>query len=272
MQSFSVNAADGTPLAIRTWPAPAGRVRGTVLIVHGIGEHSGRHARLAGRLRGWGWAPVSYDHRGHGASGGRRGVLRRPDDLVTDLATIVDTTRPADGTPFILFGHSMGGLVAAQFVAGSMREVDGLVLSSPALAGKLSVSQRIKLALGRALAPDLAVHNGFDPNTLSHDPEVARAYVADPLVHGRVSAKLASSLLDAGPVVLAHAPRWQVPTLLLWAGDDQLVSPEGSAAFAQRAPRDVVEAHVFPTLRHEIMNEADPEPVFTVLGAWLDRR
>lgn len=271
-QSFSVNAADGTPLAIRTWPAPAGRVRGTVLIVHGIGEHSGRHARLATRLRAWGWAPVAYDHRGHGASGGRRGVLRRRDDLITDLATIVDTTRPADGTPFLLFGHSMGGLVAAQFVADAVRPVDGLVLSSPALAGKLTAAQRVKLALGRALAPDLAVPNGFDPSTLSHDPEVARAYRADPLVHDRVSAKLAQSLLDAGPRVLARASDWRVPTLLLWAGDDHLVSPTGSAAFASRAPTDIVESHVFATLRHEIMNETDPEPVFTALGVWLDRR
>lgn len=271
MQSFSVNAADGTPLALRTWPAPARPARGTVLIVHGIGEHSGRHARLAGRLRAWGWAPVAYDHRGHGASGGRRGVLHRSDDLVTDLATIVDTTRPADGTPFLLFGHSMGGLVAAQFVADAVRRVDGLILSSPALAGQLSSTQRIKLALGRALAPDIAVPNGFDPSTLSHDPEVARAYRADPLVHDRVSAKLAHALLDAGPRVLARAPDWHVPTLLLWAGEDYLVSPQGSATFASRAPTDVVESHVFPTLRHELMNETDPEPVFTVLGAWLDR-
>lgn len=259
-------------LALRSWPAPERAPRGTVLIVHGLGEHSGRYAHVAAALREWGWAPVSYDHRGHGISGGARGVLRAPDDFVTDLATVVDTVRPADGTPFLLLGHSMGGLIVGRFVADAVRPVDGLVMSSPALAGRLTAWQRIQLNVALAVAPNLAIPNGFDPRVISHDPEVVRAYREDPLVHDRVSGKLVKSLLDSGEHVLARAVGWSVPTLLLWAGDDLIVSALGSAEFARRAPASTVEAHPFPTLFHEIFNEVEAAPVFDALRRWLDTR
>jgi alpha-beta hydrolase superfamily lysophospholipase len=254
---------DGMRLVVHRWPTPASppAPRGTVLVVHGLGEHAGRHGRVAARLRAWGWAPVSYDHRGHGRSAGRRGAIRHADDLITDLATVVDTVRPADGTPFLLLGHSMGGGVAARFVADAVRPVDGLVLSSAALAGRLSRWQRAQLALALALAPDLPVPNGFDPATISHDPAVVQAYREDPLVHDRVSGRLVKSLLEGGAHALARAHAWSVPTLVLWAHDDHLVSPEGSAEFVRRAPREVVTAQGFPGLYHEIFNELEPAPV-----------
>lgn len=270
--TFDVTTRDGTRLALIAWPAPEASVRGTVLLVHGLGEHAGRYAHVAAALRAWGWASVSYDHRGHGRSDGKRGVLRRADDLVTDLATVVDTVRPADGTPFVLLGHSMGGNLAARFVADAVRPVDGLVLSSAALTGRLSAWQRVQLVLALAFAPDLPVANGFDPSTISHDPAVVRAYREDPLVHDRVSGKLVKSLLANGAHVLGRAHAWTVPTLVLWAGDDRLVSPEGSAEFARRAPASVVTAREFPTLYHEILNEIEPAPVFDTIRRWLDSR
>jgi alpha-beta hydrolase superfamily lysophospholipase len=240
--------------------------------VHGLGEHSGRYAHVARALREWGWAPVSYDQRGHGHSAGKRGVIRTPDDLITDLATVVDTVRPADGTPFLLLGHSMGGNVVAHFVADAIRPVDGLILSSPALAGELTTWQAVQLRLALAFAPTLAIPNGFDPSTISHDPEVVRAYREDPLVHDRVCGRLVRSLFDGGAHVLSRAHAWVVPTLLMWAGDDHLVAPEGSVAFARRAPTALVEAHPFPSYYHEILNELEPAPVFEALRRWLDSR
>jgi alpha-beta hydrolase superfamily lysophospholipase len=246
--------------------------RGTVLIVHGLGEHSGRYAHVARVLREWGWAPISYDHRGHGRSAGRRGVIRTPDDLITDLATVVDTVRPADGTPFILLGHSMGGNVVAHFAADAVRPVDAVVMSSPALAGKLTTWQRTQLALALLVAPTIAVRNGFDPSTISHDAQVVRAYREDPLVHDKVCGRLVRSLFDAGAHVLGRAHAWTVPTLLMWAGDDRIVSPEGSAEFARRAPSAVVTARPWPGLYHEILNEIESAPVFETLRRWLDSR
>jgi alpha-beta hydrolase superfamily lysophospholipase len=266
----TLTAADGTRLALRRWPT-AERARGTVLIVHGLGEHCGRYAPVAARLNAWAWDVVSYDQRGHGLSDGPRGGLHTADDLFADLTLVVDQTRTL-GTPLVLLGHSMGGAIAARFVAERRRPIDALVMTSPALDPGLSAFQRLQLAIGYALVPDLALGNGLDPNFISHDAAVVRAYREDPLVHDRVTARLGRCLVTSGAAAIAAAPRWEVPTLLLYAGADRLVSPRGSDAFAAAAPEEpsVVQAERFDALYHEILNEgAAAAPVYARLGAWL---
>ena len=266
-----VLTVDGTRLARRRWPATTA-ARGTVLIVHGLGEHSGRYGHVADRLLAHGWRVTAYDLRGHGTSDGLRGRLRRDDDLLTDLATVLDAERAVFQGPMVLLGHSMGGLVAAHFVADAVRPVDALILTSPALDPGLNGWQRLQLRLASSFAPDLAIGNGLRSEFLSHDPDVVRAYDADPLVHDRVTARLVRFIADGGAHVRSRAAAWQLPTLLLWAGDDRIVAPAGSAAFAARAPRAVVTAECFDALWHEILNERDAEPVYFALERWLDAR
>ncbi|AKJ26943.1 alpha/beta hydrolase [Caldimonas brevitalea] len=265
-------AADGTRLVLRTWPAPAGRQRGTVVIVHGLGEHSGRYEHVAQRLRSWGFAVVAYDHRGHGRSPGPRGALQTADDLLHDLAAVIDAARARHAGPLVLLGHSMGGLIAARFVAGAVRPVDLLVLSSPALNVGLSAFNRGLLRVSLALTPNLAVSNGLDARYVSRDPAVVSRYLADPLNHGKVTARLVRFIVDGGQYVRERARQWQVPTLLMWAGQDRLVLPAGSADFAELAPRDLVQCQCFPQMYHELFNEPDQDEVFNVLHQWLDQR
>ncbi|MCH7343496.1 lysophospholipase [Pelomonas sp. CA6] len=277
----SLKTEDGLPLHWRQWSPPAGTAtRGTVLLVHGLGEHVGRYEALAGRLNEWGWPVVGYDHRGHGASGGPRGDLPQRHAMLEDLALVVDTLRAeplADG-PLILLGHSMGGLVAARFVAGALegarwsRPVDGLVLSSPAMDPGLSGFQKALLATSLKVAPHLAVGNGLKPEWISRSAAVVRAYVDDPLVHNRISATLAAMIAEEGREVLRLAPGWTVPTLLMWAGADRCVNPAGSATLAQALPPQQLQAQAFETLFHEIFNEPEREQVLTRLRAWLDAR
>lgn len=266
---------DGLHAAVYDWPAPA-RPRGVVLIVHGLGEHAGRYDALARCLSGWGYRARAYDQRGHGRSGGRPGTLSADDDLLEDLAELADDTRrriaAPQGCPLILLGHSMGGLVCAAFVRRGLVPVDGLVLSSPALDAGLGPRRRRLVAWLYRWAPDLALGNGLDVSRLSHDPVVVRAYRADRHVHDRSSARLARFILLQAPQVLAAAPQWSVPTLLLYAGDDHLVDPRGSHDFAAAVPARVVTSHCFDGLYHEIFNERDAQPVYEALRAWLDAR
>lgn len=262
----------GNPTVVRDWPlAPVVPVRGVVLLVHGLGEHSGRYEGLAQHLNDWGFAVRSYDQFGHGNSGGVRGCLPSDDRLLDDLTAVVDDTRArmAEGTPLILLGHSLGGLVAARFVGLGLRPVEALVLSSPALDPGLNLMQKLLLAVLPSIAPNLCVSNGLDPAMLSHDPAVVAAYTADPLVHDRISGRLARFIADHGPATLAQALDWKTPTLLLYAGADKLVNPAGSRAFAAAAPKTVVSAHSFDALFHEIFNERKSAPVFAELNKWL---
>jgi alpha-beta hydrolase superfamily lysophospholipase len=269
----TLQAPGGETLALYDWSVEPGHAKAVVVLVHGLGEHARRHARVAERLNGWRFAARAADHHGHGASSGARGGLPAPNRLVDDLALVVDDTRTAfPGLPLVLLGHSLGGLVAASFVARHVRPVDGLVLSSPALDAGLSAFQRLLIATLSRLAPALRVGNGLDIQYLSHDPAVAPAYRSDPLCHDRIGARLARFLADEGAVVQSAASRWRVPTLLIFAGDDRLVSPAGSRAFAAAAPASVVSSTCFPAHYHEIFNESDPLSVFDTLHRWLDER
>jgi len=174
--------------------------------------------------------------------------------------------------PLIVLGHSMGGLVAACHVAARKLRVDGLVLSSPALDPGLNAFQKLLVEYLPRIAPNFTAGNGLDPNFISHDPAVVAAYKADPLVHDRISARLARFIAEGGPMVLSHASQWTVPTLLMYAGADKLVNPRGSQAFAAAAPAQLVTVRCFDGLYHEIFNEANAEPVFDTLKGWLDER
>lgn len=277
-------AADGQALVLHDWPAPV-TPRGQVLLVHGLGEHAGRYASLAADLHDWGFAVRAYDQRGHGLSGGARGGLAQDSALLDDLAAVIDATRRMHqrgqpGLPLILLGHSLGGLLAGRLVSLQLRPVDALVMSSPALDPGLSALQKILVATLPAIAPNLRVNNGLDPRYLSHDAAVVAAYRADPLVHPKISARLARFIAKAGPATVSAAAHWHVPTLLLYAGDDHLVNPAGSRAFAAAAGASaqvqpgILSAQVFESLYHEIFNEAPAAAaaVRAALKAWLDAR
>jgi alpha-beta hydrolase superfamily lysophospholipase len=266
---------DGLNIALYDWPLPLRwRPRAVVLIVHGLGEHAWRYDILAQRLNQWGFCVRAFDQRGHGESGGARGVLPDDDALLDDLAEVLaDTRRHLSepwACPLILLGHSMGGLVAASFVQREIAPVDGLVLSSPALDAGIGPLQRKLMRLLYRWAPNLSLPNGLDPGFISHDAAQVQAYRADRLVHDRISARLAFFIDSNGPHVVAAAPSWSVPTLLLYAGADRLVRPEGSRGFAAVAPPQRVQSHCLQGQFHEIFNEADPSLAYSTLQQWLD--
>ena len=268
-------ASDGDNIAIQDWPLLHGSVlRGVVVLVHGLGEHAGRYDAVAHQLNAWGFAVRGYDQYGHGESGGVRGGLPTDRRLLVDLADIVATTRTRmdKGCPLILLGHSMGGLVAARFVSLKSRSVQGLVLSSPALDAGLGRWQKLAIAFLAKVMPGFRMANGLDVTALSHDRGVIHAYQNDPLVHNRISARLARFIDQGAAATLAAAPAWKVPTLLLYAGADKLVNPAGSRAFAEAVPSKIITAHCFDAMYHEIFNEPDSADVFSALKAWLDAR
>ncbi|RPH62974.1 MAG: alpha/beta hydrolase [Burkholderiales bacterium] len=275
-ESFTLDRPDGTRLHGLCWrPAEAtASPSRTVVMVHGLSEHIGRYAALGDWFAARGWTLRGHDHRGHGRSQGRRGTVSSSYDLVDDLAAAIDALATEASSPPLLMGQSLGGLVAVTYALRHPERIAGLVLSSPALAPGLNAFQKVLLALMSRMAPDLALGNGLDPSKLSHDTAVVRAYLDDPLVHDRISARLGRFIVDASRDAIERAPELSVPTLLIYAGDDRLVDPEGSREFARRAPRSLLVAHEYPALWHEILNEtpAERRAVLDDLGAWLAQR
>lgn len=267
---------DGVALTVWDWPAPA-HSAGQVLLVHGLGEHARRYDAMAQRWIAMGWSVRAYDQRGHGTSDGPRGGLPHRDALLDDWDAVLDATRAQHPGPLLVLGHSMGGLVSAAAIwrrsQAGLPLPQALILSSPALDVGMGVATRALLALLNRWAPNLTVGNGLSLDQLCHDPAVTQAYVADPLVHARISVRLAGFFQHWGPCVLSQAQRWPLATLVLYAQADALVRASGSASFAEAASQGgaPVEAQGFEGLFHEIFNEPEAmaAPVWRRLQAWL---
>ena len=259
-------------LAFYAWPNAPENARAAVLLLHGLGEHMGRYGHVASALQAAGYVVFGYDHHGHGLSSGLRGNLLSPSQLLDDVRFVIEQVRALTPAPLVLLGHSMGGLIAARAVAQSLPHIDALVMSSPALGAQTNVIQKFLLATLPKLFPHVRVDNGVKTTWVARDAQVVRAYVEDPLVHRQISAGLAAWILKEGAQTVAQASAWTTPTLLLYAGQDQLVLPQASAEFVRLAPTQVVQSHCFNVMYHEIFNDPEKAMVIAKLQAWLDSR
>ena len=256
------------------WDPPAGATPRPcgVYLLHGIGEHAGRYERLAARLVREGWSVAAHDHRGHGRSGGARGVALPPDRLVADARGELERFAERTGSEPVLFGHSLGGVVATEIALERGVALAGLALSAPAIVPRLTATDRLKLRLMTTLAPSRALELPYDANRLTHDPvEIAAAH-ADELVHGFKSAGLVNWLIGSARRALERAPEIDVPTLLLIAGEDLLIDTAETIAFAERLPAPGPTVHRYEGYRHELLNETTDrrERVTADIVRWLE--
>jgi alpha-beta hydrolase superfamily lysophospholipase len=270
------DALDGNEIFYRSYAAKTERAR--MVILHGLGEHSGRYANIVDPLLAEGvsiWAP---DHRGHGKSGGRRGHVARFNDYVEDLHPLISMVRKdvPDGRRCILLGHSMGGLIAARYAQQHGDSIDALILSSPAL-GMIVAVPPVKKLLARftsALYPGLSMGNELDAAKISHDGAVVRAYRQDPLVHDRVSARWFTEFVAAIEAANGGAGSIRMPVLMQVAGDDHLVSAPASRQFFDRLAAADKTFHCYQGLYHEIYNAPldDRNIVLKDLVSWVHAR
>ncbi len=254
----------------RSWlPRTADRI---VVLVHGYGEHSGRYEPTAVELARAGCEVHAYDHRGHGRSGGARCHVRRFEQLLDDLELFVAAVRDErPPLPIVVVGHSMGGLVVAAYASSRNPEVAGVATSGAALALPEGVS-RARAGAVRVLgwlAPRLSLASQLDPQELSRDPDVVRAYLEDPLVERRITASLAAELLSAIPQTADLADAVTVPMLLLHGEEDRICPLAGSRLFFEKLSVTQRAFHAYPGLRHEIFNEPERAAVIGDLIGWI---
>ena len=259
--------ADGTPLHLRHW-APSGKPWATVLLVHGIGEHSGRYERTGRLMAEAGIDVHAFDIRGHGLSGGRRVYVRVWDDYLDDLAVRVAAVREP-GVPLVLFGHSMGALIALTYACSDRPAPDLLVLSAVPLDARVPGWQRALAPILSRLAPTAILANPITGEQLSRDPAVGKAYFADPLVQPRSTTRLGAELLKAMKRGREGLDRLRIPALVIHGGGDTLVPTRVSEPLAAVAG---VERRVLPDLHHETLNEPEGPEVVAAIVDWLRGR
>ena len=269
-ETATIRARDGMPLLARAWPT-AGDPWGTILVVHGLGEHSGRHDATGGRFGAAGLRATSFDHRGFGASGGRRAYVDRWADYLDDIEDRLAASRVA-GRPAAIYGHSLGGLLVADYLLAGRPLPDVAVLSAPALGGGTVPLRALAAALARVW-PTFTLANPWDPTKIARDPTPPVATDPDPLGVDRTTARLGHLLFRAMGRVRARleaANGFPLPTLVVHGGDDTLV-PTASTAFLERFP--TTERRVYPGVRHEPHHDPfDGERIVAEVVDWLRAR
>jgi alpha-beta hydrolase superfamily lysophospholipase len=247
----------------RTWQ-PDDEPWADLVIVHGVGEHSGRYERTGSIVAGEGIAVTSFDLVGFGASGGTRGDVESWTVYLDQIEDVIADVRRA-GRPLALFGQSMGGLLALEYALSERPAPDALVLVAPALRGG-ALWQRILAPVAAALAPGVVLPNGLKGEQLSRDPNVGEEYFADPLVHPSSTTRLGNELFTAMNRVRGALHHLRVPTLVIHGGLDTVVPPMSTAPMAALPG---VERRLLPALRHEPLNEPEGPQVAGEIAHWL---
>jgi len=210
----------GTKQLRRRWSVE--NPRAAVIIVHGIGEHSGRYHHVGAYLAERGLDVAAFDNRGFGQSGGPRAHIDNFDLFLDDIEDGL-AERARLGVPVVLFGHSLGGLMAATYLVSDRRQPDLAVLSSPALGAEVPRWQRVAAPVLGRLAPKVFITAKIQGGILSRDPAVDEAYQSDPLVVAGSTAGLGHQIFQTMARTSASVDRISVPTYVLHGEDDELV-------------------------------------------------
>ena len=262
---------DGLTMYSKGW-APEKDPKAVICLIHGIGEHVGRYEHVGAALSAAGYALLGLDHRGHGHSRGPRGHTPSYDAILDDMAAFIKQAKERyPGKPCFLYGHSMGGNLAINYILRRKPDLNGAIATDPFL--KLAFAPpAIKVALGRFMnniAPGFTQASGLETKALARDPQVVERYINDPLVHDKISARLFVGLFDAGQYAFDHAPEFPLPMLLMHGTADRLTSAEATRQFGAAAPRSVT-TELWEGWFHEIHNEPEKEKIFATMIAWLD--
>jgi len=255
--------ADGTDQLRRRWAVEDPKA--VILLVHGIGEHSGRYQHVGQFFAERGFDVAAFDNRGFGRSGGLRGHIDSfrvfLDDIEERLAE-----RRSIGAPVILLGHSLGGLMVTDYLVSSRPQPDLAVLSSPALAAEVPRWQRLAAPVFGRVRPKMFFPSEIDGDGLSRDVEVQRAYSEDPLLVAGATAGLGHETFVAMQRAISKLDRLRVPTYVLHGDADPVVPPTASEPLAEL---DGVTRRLWPGLLHECLNEPEQNEVMAEIEAWL---
>lgn len=268
METFNIQVRGQTLAGSESNADPA---RGVFLFVHGLGEHMGRYDEVFRRMNKLGMVCLGLDHIGHGRSPGKRGHAPDYEFFMEEVNALARyAAENYSGLPVFLYGHSMGGNIAFNYLISHQKSLSGAVISSPWIRLQTQVPAFKKMLSGVAakLAPSLTLPNDLDPSGISSDPEEVKRYVNDPLIHDRISTSLFEEMSSAAKRIGSGISQIHIPVLLIHGTADPITSHEGSAEVA--SGNEIIHIKLFPGSRHELHHDKSRESVFMTIEKWLE--
>jgi len=270
-ESF-VSSFDGTELYTHCY-LPAQPIKAALLVVHGVGEHSGRYQAFITPMLQAGIALYFYDLRGHGKSEGQRGHINAWSDYQRDLEIQIDNMSCGD-VPFFILGHSFGSLIVLDFLETTTRKIWGAIISSSALK-PLDVAPAWQKKLVGYIAkvrPAFPLKIKIDAQAISRCNGEVRAYQEDPLIHTNVSARWGADVLRMMQRIEDNVTTIQTPILMTHGEPDWLNSWQGTKAFFERLSVEDKTLFIYPDSYHEPHNDLDSTLVVNGLADWICHR
>ena len=263
-------STDGLQIAARRWIVANSRA--LVLLVHGIGDHSGRFERVAETMNATGFSVLAADLRGHGRSGGQRGYIKDFDTLVADLDQTLEKTREISPDQHcFIYGQSMGALLSILYVLKRRPTITGLIASSPALRIAMN-TPAWKVSLGKALRsamPRISLDSGLDVDELSDDPQVAARIRVDRFRHRRVTPEAYFGMVECGRWCLQNADRLTCPALIMHGRQDRITDHTASIEFAESSDQCCLQ--LWEDGKHELHNMTYHDQVLATVTDFQNR-
>jgi acylglycerol lipase len=262
----------GSKIYHQSW-LPEGESKATLLLIHGLAEHSGRYMNVVDYFVPLGYAVYGLDQLGHGKSEGHRVFVESFEDYFETLEIFLSMLKVwQPGKPVFLIGHSMGGLIAPLFALSHQSNLAGLIISAP-LSKVPDYISPMTIFMGRVLSiilPKFGVQD-IDSMALSRDPAVVTAYDNDPLVYrGKTTARLAAELLKAMQRLQDTASKIMLPALVMQGSEDKLVDQDCAAALYDVLGSSDKTLKIYSGFFHEIFNEPERDQVFADMRTWLE--
>ena len=269
IEAMQYTTDDDLRLKGKVW-LPKSTPSGVVCLIHGFGEHIDRYEHVAKSMNDAGLALCGIDLRGHGMSEGKRGHTPSFDHLMRDIDQYIKGTRTAyPGLPIHLYGHSMGGNLAINYLLRFPHaDITSAVITSPWLRLRFD-PPKIKVVLGKVMRnvyPKYTESNNLDPNHLSRDKSIGEKYAADPLVNDKITTEMYFAMTEAGEWAIANAKPFTIPVLITHGESDPITSPDASREFASKAKTQYKR---WPEMYHETHNEIGKEQVISEIIDWF---
>lgn len=267
----SFKGHNGLELFWQSWQ-PEQDAKGTLVLVHGVGEHSGRYENLIDHLVCRGFTVYGYDLRGHGRSPGKKGYIDSWEDYRQDLHLFIQQLELHTHQPFLM-GHSLGGLIALDYVSQYPQTIRGVVASSPPIS--LISGGRFFRYLAKILnllMPKWQFGAPFKPIELSRIPAVVQAYIEDPLVHNRITARWVTEGMRTIEKLLNNAGEIKIPVLLTHGEADKVVPIKGTRTFYAILGSEDKTFICYPESLHEPHNDSNWKEAVENISNWLEKR
>ncbi len=247
-------------------------VKGVIILVHGMGEHSGRYADfLIPELLKQNLAVITYDLFGHGKTEGKKGHNPNFEAVLETVTIVTNKAKEVFGdVPFFLYGHSMGGNVVLNYALREEHNFKGIIATSPFLriafkapAWKLTIGKIIQ-----KIAPSVTMPNELDPTHLSRDSIEVKKYIDDPLVHNKISPNYSLTFFETGEWAINNAKKLQTPTLVIHGTDDKITDHKASATFVENT-NGKASMKLFKNGYHELHNDLEKEKFVETITNWI---